>query len=84
MNHNLLLKGCRCDVGAGMQETKTNEVVLEFGADAVRKVLNYCYTGEVLLSDSEIESTLVVADYLAIPVLASACEDVTPDAAQPH
>jgi hypothetical protein len=62
-----------------MQETTTNEVVLDFGADAVRKVLNYCYTGEVLLSDSELESILVVADYLTIPVLASACEEVTPD-----
>ncbi len=60
-----------------MLESSSNKVVLEdFDADAVRKTLVYCYNGEVLLDDSDIESVFVVADFLGIADLAVACEEV--------
>jgi BTB/POZ domain len=60
-----------------MSETSTNKVVLEdFDADAVRKTLLYCYTGEVLLQDCDLEHVFVVADFLGIQDLALECEEV--------
>eukprot|EP00884_Botryococcus_braunii_P002570 jgi/Botrbrau1/12313/Bobra.0205s0011.1 len=62
---------------SGMLEATSNKVVLEdFDADAVRKTLLYCYNGEVLLDDSDVESVFVVADFLGIADLTLACEEM--------
>lgn len=79
VHRNVLMAFCpyfEALLGPNMKEGRESRVELqELKLAPVREIIDYAYTGEILLSDENVESVLETANYLGIVTICGACCD---------